>query len=1313
MVRAEQPPPASARSAATGAERGREGAADALRALERRVVQARAETGAAARRPQAPHTLAGAERDLLALFAQLADAEPAAAPSHAHLGLAAAAKWRDALAARGLDSARADAAALVDAFLADELDELDALDAGSDAAADASDAAALFDRLGRLTALELESLELSGAAPPRLAALRAADRAALAEHVRSSAPSHATRHAWAEALADRANEILTSIDELEPARAAEHLAVVADDLAWHVERIETARGARRARLVLKLRRLRAEVEERRLQERIERRFGARLATLWERAIVAAILLVLVLLSVEALADLTPAEARLVTALDTVACALFLWDFAVRWWLVRGSVRWFGRHFLVDLLPAIPYGLLLGQLGTDPTRAVRAVRLVRLPRVARYMRLFLPAIRMARALGFLARGLDRVVRRHGHLLGQSVLLHPTPAERSRARAARHGSWPRFWRVRSELDALWERALDEADERGAAELARARTDALRAARDAGAARRPERAAAGAARGPELCADEVLDRLQEITGEELEARLGHELSAKLARVVRLFARAPLRWTPLVSSWLPALAPSESDADVCARAVRHVADKLRRNYARIQWLADLHGTVTPAELVDRIGTTMVKRSARPAYRLLLLGGIYLLVQLLLHVTGVDALKSVSDELGKLVGTTLVVLGSVCLLILSIGWWLQRLASKATEFHEQVSEAQFLHLMDAVKRRHLDRDARIFERRVFGPEALVGALDGGLGGDADAAARARRFADGLRSSYMSGRTTGRAGTSFDPIARTVLLYQDGMDGGLLVDSDTRTTGQLLGNLALRHARASARRIGRRDERALLALDLDRQRTLLRGPYLWVSFITQAISHATARLIVDYNRSALPLDQQARATPEELARFEAWLASREGTSTQERADDGGDLSAGQVTTTFNALCFLDDDPDRDALIESRFGPRVLALMRRDRTRVFRRVFGSYPLHLLPRERRVLDLRRLYHRWFESGRALLLPVRLARRALGRVVAGLRIVARSVAEIRRPCPWTAAEEDAQDDFATARRKIDRMRAPGAHACLWLRARMDVEYLGARPPGVERTGLEGTGVDLDLAFLGADAELARRVHLERARAEADVRRLAELVDEGLYERARARLGAGALTREQLRAAAVAYRCDWRGLRSLLGAHDVLVATYRDAAREAPHPAAFASPALVLAFRRWWRAHGTDVAGAGTTDERAAFHAAWRATVHDENGAAEALRTWAAHGERAFELGERVLDDVLRHPGRITEQLVTLRVVQTLSLIDILDYREHVRRLGRYADAGEADRDESHHLLDLELLEADGAGGAGEAEAGTMARA
>ena len=89
----------------------------------------------------------------------------------------------------------------------------------------------------------------------------------------------------------------------------------------------------------------------------------------------------------------------------------------------------------------------------------------------------------------------------------------------------------------------------------------------------------------------------------------------------------------------------------------------------------------------------------------------------------------------------------------------------------------------------------------------------------------------------------------------------------------------------------------------------------------------------------------------------------------------------------------------------------------------------------------------------------------------------------------------------------------------------------------------------------------------------------------------------------------------------------------------------------------------------------------------AAWRATVHNIEGARDAMVAWAKHGDGTRARGEHILAELLRHPERLTEQLVTLRAVQTLSLIDVPNYREHIFRLGGYEEAG----DDPGHALSL----------------------
>ena len=61
----------------------------------------------------------------------------------------------------------------------------------------------------------------------------------------------------------------------------------------------------------------------------------------------------------------------------------------------------------------------------------------------------------------------------------------------------------------------------------------------------------------------------------------------------------------------------------------------------------------------------------------------------------------------------------------------------------------------------------------------------------------------------------------------------------------------------------------------------------------------------------------------------------------------------------------------------------------------------------------------------------------------------------------------------------------------------------------------------------------------------------------------------------------------------------------------------------------------------------------------------------------------EQIGTLGHHILHVALRHPARVTEQLVTLRVVQTLTLIDMRNHRRHVWALGAYAEDGDTASD------------------------------
>ncbi|MCP3916445.1 MAG: ion transporter [bacterium] len=1126
--------------------------------------------------------------------------------------------------------------------------------------ADASSPPVLFQALVEAASLDYAVLLSGCESGERL--LLSEDRAEMRRRFRAaideSPPSVPLRRVWTDALVDAADDVRSAHRDAPHAIAAEQLALVKNELAWHLEAVEPKKGENRRRLMRKHKRLRAERVERVLAQRLEQRFGERRVALWDRAILIAIVLVLGLLAVPFVFDFTPEQLEALAWTDSAICAFFLWDFFFKAVLVRFHRAWLARHFWIDFLPSLPFGLL---------HAGFVLRLGRAWRLLRGLRLMLPAIRIARAVGFLAHGLDRMVHRYGHLLDHDVILHPTPRERARDRGRerpRTGTWRALGRVTD----LWIQTLAEAEgeQRGQVALARENVFryASRLAWDTGKARDTQ----GVMRqGP--CAEGLLERLSTIPAEEIEGELGSDFVVRAARAARAVSRSPLRWLPVFHAYVPRIPRDADDAEATARVARRGATRLLKHYRRSQWVADLYGTVTPSGLVGGVGTALVRRTARPAGRLLILAILFALVKLVTLLFNAE-LSSVANHIESLVGSALIVLGSACLVLLGLGFWMQRLAKDASTFYEQVASAQFAHLTESIRIRSQRRDVALLDERVLALERRVDGRPSDEDADEDRATLAANVA-----SWLGEGRPGRAPSArFDPIARTALLYRDSLDGSLLTEGDTRATGQLLGSLALQRSRARSRRFSRRSEKELGRLDLDRRRVLFGGPYLWFHFIAKAVNHGAARLVVDYNQHALPLDELTRAAPRTRERYRAWLERREAhpelmPDVEEPAEEVIEGSV-ELTTAFTTLHFLDRSERRDAEIERRFGPAVHALLQRDRRALFRKVFGSYPLHLRPPEERVLNLRNTYHRWFENGRVIFVPFRLFARAGSLSWQALRFIGRSVREIQNPELGPGPGDAAEADFPTAVRKIDRMRSPLARECVRQRAQADVEYLGVPLAGAHDAGGRATAQG-DLTFLNAPPALRAEIVAERDAAVRDVRRLNALIEDGLLERATSSLGAGfRIDREHRRALTVAYRLDDRWLRSLLSWAPILEEVCTAAAERGPGPSTWKPrPKLWLAFRRYWREHGSG--------PRSARVAAWRAVARDEDGASRALEMWSRHGsDVAREKGEARLAELLRHPGRVTEEMVTLRAVQTLALIDVRNYRAHVWELGGYSD-------------------------------------
>lgn len=1122
-----------------------------------------------------------------------------------------------------------------------------------------------FTALVQTTAYELEAESHDPNRATRHAVfreIRADLRQAFLSAIDETPPDAETKKGWVRDLIDRADLVLTSVDSLPSDRAAMQLEIAAEDLRWHLDHLETRWNRSRRRLKRKLFQLNAERQERQLQARLYGKFGRPFVKRMDRLILFLIVAVVALIGVVGFYDLSPRTLFWINLFDGTACLIFLTEFFVKLSMVQRKWLWFGRHFFIDFIPSIPVGFLVvlfpGKAGAQAGAVMRAIRSARLLRFARIFR----------GIGLLARGFDRLARQYGNVLNQNVILYPTRDELDRSRSRLPAHRARILRLREQIHEVWRECLTEMPESERSAAIGHRLGMFEAA----LARRRDRETVGPlgprAASREIAAEVLIEHLSTMTPQAAEVGLGPELVTQMARVVRMLARVPFRWLPIISSLVPRVTRDMADAEVVAAASRRTARVARRFHNAYFWFADLYGTVTPSQFVDRVGSMLVKSSLRPAYRLLVFGGLYALTVMLLAV--IPSLEPVTAFLERYVGPTVLILGSVCFFILMIGWWLQRMAREATEFFERSAQAQFLSLTEIVRSRYLQRDAKLLHDRVLGPERDLSLPED----DTTPESRVQYILNRTHQSLVEAHLGSGNGQGWRGLETIMLLYRDWMDGALFNDNDTRSTSQLLGSPAVRQALSLSDRIGKKDLKKLHTLDLVRQKSLFGGPYLWFNFISRSITHSVANLLIDYSQHAIPLNELEHVSERERRSYEHWVHGKTSKNILEDEPEES-VERDYVTNAFTALHFLDFDAQRDREVSERFGEDVLNRLQRDRSLLIRRIFGTFPMHEAPKEQRVVNLYSLYGSWLSGGRALLLPWFLFLLALNLFGRLLVWIARSVQQIRKPENRRDSGDAAKAHFLTAVRKVERIRGPVVYESIRLRMRVDPEYLGVPLPGHTQTLLGENTIDHDLEFLNPVPEFLDEVHGERRRAEADIQRLQSLIDQGLLKRAARLRGLPAeafTTPEHLRAAAVAYLADYRGVRSHLSAPQILQEVARLAETEPRLPGRlFPKWFLKRKFKRYWAEHGFG--------DKSTRRAAWRAVLNNLWSAADALCIWSRQAEFRPERGEELLGEMLLHPGRISEQLITLRGIQTLAVMDVLCYREHIYYLGRYAEMGD----------------------------------
>jgi len=1044
------------------------------------------------------------------------------------------------------------------------------------------------------------------------------------------------------------------------------------ETAWVMTRLYECSGRNAFRKLS--RRLFRAAGDRQLALRMERVLTRRGVSILENTSLLLLMVVFVLLAIQGVMalelDSNPEMLRKIILIDGSVCLFFIAEFTFKLALAPHRLSWFLRNVLVDLLPATPAAILLlapipGTEEVANAAALRILRFFRVVIVARYIHMLRPLVSFFRLLLFLIRGLDSVVKRFRPLLNRNFyFFEGGVVRRPKADGATDGRRHVLFQAIRREHVL----LTDTDIMAAGPTVIARATALRE-RLTTAPDLVPRVTAQREDSRDIPVEHAIDRLHTLRPEELNLIMPRPDLLALDRVVRIINAPLVRSLPFirrVRSPRMRTTPESRVADLG----RRIADQLELWRGRILFFADLQGIVTGPQILDRIATAMVKASQRPAVRLLLFGALFWLFRILLREERV-----MGQFLKRLVATPLVVIGGLCLMILVLGRWLKRLAGEASEQLRRTSEAHFINLLELLKTRTRGGDMAFLAKRIFRWE--MDHWEAAL-------ALNRQVQEATSGSAAEGPEPGPP--IQEDINRVALLYLHFLDGAILHESDIKTTEQLLANLSLENIRSHHLRFTARDRKRVRRLSLEGG-SIFSGPYLWFRFITESIALETAKRITEYNRHCLSLQQRRVASDDDVRQMQRWLQQREAETEGRILEKVTPPGEGSVfrTTEFNALNFLSLDPRRDAQIEKIFGPEVLSVLRKDRRNMIREIFGTKPLHELPRSKRTVNFFAFYQRRLSRGRILLLPALFAMLMVRFVLMVCSTTTKIVREILRPESSKVRRQRSHASFAVALRKIHRMKAPGLLEAMQMRTAFDPAYCGAPPTWSFGKGVEDPPeLERDMDFLQMrerEREALRALAAINRRHVEQLHRMVRRFDfdvlAGVDSETERRLGERAVT--------IAYMANREGMRSLFRAERWLESELPRL--ESPQTRIPVSRlALFVSWcRRGFRRHPTDIFIRTRIPQRRVSRRGRRnlrrAYRRDLDGARGVVEAWlslpvgVSPGERARDLALRFF----RAHGEVSRELVALRAVQTLSVLDIRNYREAVFQLGGFEDDGE----------------------------------
>lgn len=1034
-------------------------------------------------------------------------------------------------------------------------------------------------------------------------------------------------------------------------------------------RVASKTGSRRCRRFGK--RLLRAGDDRELARRLEKRLGRRGVAILETTNFVLLLVVLVTLLIEHAFNLTETQENVFHWIDALACLFFIADFVLELILHPSRMSWFWRNALTDLVPAIPSVLFLLPASAmsasgDSLLLMRLLRLLRVTWAARYVQALRPLLRSARLLLFLVRGLDGLATRFAQILNREFVFVPAASEVQRSIEEDDLRDVLFSSLRREHELV--SLLPQGPRRAMLH------ERVVAVRDAMTSFEPQAfgVTASQAGTRDVAIGDAIEFLWSLRTQDIGRYLKKGDRQALDRVVRVLSTVPVRWLPVVRRLAVHPLPPTAEERIVELG-RRVADWLESWHGRMLFFADLHGIVTGPQILDRVASAIVKATQRPAVRLLLFGGVLLgFNQILLGTDFGDWLGGILD---KILGMPLVILGSICMVFLILGHWLKYLAGQASDSYRLTSEAHFISQLERVQSRYEQVDLDFLTHRVFV--------------NPDNRQHARELLEGQLRSARTGVPVGGSEApthiAFES-NRTALLYLHFLDGAPLHISDVKTTEQLLANQSIENLRREFLRIDAREKKRLRKLKLD-DGSLFSGPYLWFRFITESIAVESAKRIAGYNSFCVPLVQRDYVNASTIEQMDRWLRRRRDprggrTPKEKRGGEERHITA-YPTTEFTALDFLGGDPERDLHLAAVFGEDVLDVVKFDRRTMVREIFGTRPVNHLPKQERSFNPLRFYETRLSHGRVLLAPLMLVWRFVRSIAWVVGKVRQIVREVLDPEVAMQRREIGEAPFAVALRKIHRMKAPGLIEAVRVRLRLDPIYSGA-PVGWthEHEPIEDPEVERDLRFLHLREreavqmrDDAERVRTHVAALHATVGWLPPLHLERMGEPDDERRQAGEL------AVTCAWIADKDAVRTLLAAERWRIEVV-PSLLELDERLSWSKRAWLwtrgLFVRHpvdtWLERHGQELPDSARSSLRSGYDRDYRKTR-------QVIDAWhrLPAGTSPAETAIATLQHVYRHGPAVRRDILALRAVQSLAVLDVRNYRDLVFRIGDYESDGE----------------------------------